>query len=798
RVADFGLARAVTRRTDAPEGDAPARVEAAGNDERYSERWELTGASTVTTVTPQHGIVGTPAYMAPEAFTGADVDARADQFSFCASLFEAIHGRLPFAGKSIPELLANVEAGALTTADDDADVPAWLRGVMIRGLATDPAARYPSMQALTAELERGRGLVRRRLLTSLAALVVALLIGVVVLAVDEDAPPCGDVEAPIEQAWSAERRAAVAGVFAASKAPYAGETGAYVLRAADALRDDWIAQRRDACEATRVQEIQSEAIMDLRVACLERVRYELAAFVELLEVGDPRTVENAAAAIAAVKSPERCGEIDRLMAHARVVDDPALAAEVARLEQGLARVWAAHYAGAVATSSAALDELLPAIEATSFGPLRAEALRARANIRLGRGEYRDAQADLEEAYFTALASGEDEEALGSAHLLAYALAVGRVDTDAAMGWLRHARALLERRSSPTREVAAVSYTEGVVLEISGQSAQAVERFEQALAQFERLPERDPLVEQRLHNALAISLDALARFDEARSHYRHAIAVIEEVRGREHPELIDVVGNLGLNLVDSGRHVEAIPQLERARDLARATYGADGNATAIARLNLGAALEVAGDEARAADEFAAALAILEVTQGPDHLDVALCLTNLGLIRESQGQLEEALSLQRRALAIARANYDAGHVELALYLGNTASALLSSGLAEEALPLAREAVDLDDAHAGAPRLKSAELRDNLGRALLELGQPVAAIEPLERADAMLGEVSGPPRMHYMVRSDLARALWESGRGRGRAVELLEQLAARHELTVADRGRLERWQRTLDEAL
>ncbi len=40
-------------------------------------------------------IVGTPAYMAPEQAGGQVVDARADQYSFCVSLWEGLHGERP-------------------------------------------------------------------------------------------------------------------------------------------------------------------------------------------------------------------------------------------------------------------------------------------------------------------------------------------------------------------------------------------------------------------------------------------------------------------------------------------------------------------------------------------------------------------------------------------------------------------------------------------------------------------------------------------------------------------------------
>src|SRR5208282_523054 len=57
--------------------------------EQFSER--LSG------VTDHEGIMGTPAYMAPEQFRSfADTDFRGDIYSFGVMLFQMITGRLPF------------------------------------------------------------------------------------------------------------------------------------------------------------------------------------------------------------------------------------------------------------------------------------------------------------------------------------------------------------------------------------------------------------------------------------------------------------------------------------------------------------------------------------------------------------------------------------------------------------------------------------------------------------------------------------------------------------------------------
>ena len=103
------------------------------------------------TLTETGAILGTPAYMAPEQHDGKAGDAQSDQFSFAVSLYESLHGRRPFAGRSAGEIAAASRSGQLAMGGDG--VPRSVDRVLARALAADPASRYPSLEDLLAAIE---------------------------------------------------------------------------------------------------------------------------------------------------------------------------------------------------------------------------------------------------------------------------------------------------------------------------------------------------------------------------------------------------------------------------------------------------------------------------------------------------------------------------------------------------------------------------------------------------------------------------------------------------------------------
>src|SRR5262249_26648763 len=194
--------------------------------------------------------VGTPSYMAPEQLAGGEVTAKADQYSFCVSLWEGLHGARPG---------AEVREG----------IPGWVTAAVSRGLRPDPDARWPSMDDLLAALARDPAARRRRiLLAGGAAALAAVAAWGLLRAPAPVGDPCAAGPARLAGVWDAPRKDAVRAAFAATGLPYSDDA----WRGASARVDDyaarWVGVHREACRATRVEGRQSDTLMDLRMACL--------------------------------------------------------------------------------------------------------------------------------------------------------------------------------------------------------------------------------------------------------------------------------------------------------------------------------------------------------------------------------------------------------------------------------------------------------------------------------------------------------------------------------------------------
>src|SRR5438067_6824803 len=124
KVADFGIARAL-------------------------------GADPDSNLTQAGSVMGTATYFAPEQAQGLPLDPRSDLCSLGVVLYEMVTGRPPFSGES-PVAIAykHVQEQPAPPRHVNTNVPPALEAIILKLLAKNPAARYPSADDLRADLRR--------------------------------------------------------------------------------------------------------------------------------------------------------------------------------------------------------------------------------------------------------------------------------------------------------------------------------------------------------------------------------------------------------------------------------------------------------------------------------------------------------------------------------------------------------------------------------------------------------------------------------------------------------------------
>jgi serine/threonine protein kinase len=97
-----------------------------------------------STLTQSGGLLGTPAYSAPEAIANGTFSPRSDQFSMAATLWEALTGRRAFPGEDAVAVATRITTEHPPAIAKLCGLDPHVDDIFARGLAKRPEARYPS------------------------------------------------------------------------------------------------------------------------------------------------------------------------------------------------------------------------------------------------------------------------------------------------------------------------------------------------------------------------------------------------------------------------------------------------------------------------------------------------------------------------------------------------------------------------------------------------------------------------------------------------------------------------------
>ena len=594
KLVDFGLARDLGDRSiDSEEissSGSSGSMSAQSSTTSISKSSRSSGqnAALPLDAITQHGfVVGTPAYMPPEQHSKKpETDERSDQFSLCASLYEALYQKRPFQ-TSKKQALDPREA--VTVADrpgtdtrtlaapppKDTNVPSWLWRVLERGLAVDPNKRYPSVDALLEDLDRDPARTMRRVAVGAGALLavaaLAILVTYKVMPKHAGGPSCSTGADLVASVWS-PTRAAELGKVAGHKggAGAAGASGVVAARG-DTNLADRPARRFEAGEATRVKAVQSPEALDLRMQCLDRRLTELDALVGVLQEADADALRKAGEIADRLQPLADCADVKGLRQIVKPPNEPGVAARLSQLDKDLARMQALYTIGDVTHAIPLADKLIADAKTIGYAPPLARALYWRGRSIADRDGGVDAIAMFDQTFSAALGAGDDAMAADAAARIAqeelWVAHLPEFDR-----WSRISRSLAQRSNQP-----------GVVRFVDQLSCMSMHWT------------------GKVKSRLKCLRDLAARKDGVPSEW--------------------LVTTLGIAATEAGEPAEAISWLEKGVELARADNGPDHPRTLEMRTYLCRGLEELGDYKRATEECRDALTRLQKVAPDDKTLIA---------------------------------------------------------------------------------------------------------------------------------------------------------------------------------
>jgi len=714
-VLDFGLARASHR----PEIDETTESLRSGENAVSLDR----------SMTEAGSLLGTPAYMSPEQYRGEPADQRSDQFAYCVALFEALVGRRPFKGQTITALAAAVNAGRI----DMPTRPPVSRGVMraiLRGLSVAPEDRFESMNALLTALQRPRARSR-----SLGLLVGAsgLAIGAVAVAQSsrpaEVPTPCRGAQDDVDALWTTERRSTIQQAFVAA----AGERGARTWREAETALEHylagWVDARTDACEATRIREEQSEALLDRRIACYDARLRGVSATLGVLASADATAVDNAKDAVDGLPTLEGCAQTERLLSATPRPTDPETLATLTALEGRLDTLVADFNLGHYEPVLEQLEALVTEADDLGHAPLRTRVWSLLGDAQAEAGRNADAVAAFEEALHAAIEADDPDAAAEVALDLGLSTGHFGADTDRGLRTLDLARAFAQRAADPRRLEILATENEAAIRVTRGEMAKSLELHTRVRDYWEDRDDGATHLATTLLDMGAVYA-ATGRADEAAEVLQQAVRVRKEAYGDDHPLTANALREYGSSLSKLERFDEAEAEFLEALKIQEGARGRQSRNVAILLDDIGRVLRARGDLDAAIDRHKEAYAILEAVHGGENPALVVSGINIGYTLNAAGRWQEALAEFIKALEMSERVSGPHHPHIVYCANAAASALVDQKQYDEAYVYAKKALDLDG-KAEAPATLFAETRFIATHALWKDGNVPAATKDRARA-------------------------------------------------------------------
>ncbi len=797
RVMDFGLAHGRHVAGGAAELEA-TDPSSPSDDPRRADT--LAVRLTRSGATP-----GTPAYMAPEQWAGGEAGPAADQFAWSVMAWELLYGERPFAGENAAALTTNVRSGRRRPLPRGRRIPGWVRRIVERGLAVDPARRWPSMAALLAALNRGRvrSMVRTAAFVAIgAAATVAAVDGYRRWELAQRVSTCEAARADIDTVWNADKRQELRDALTATGINYAASSAERAIARIDRYAAEWGDAHVLACTSTYVDEQWDQDLHDRALWCLDDKHLGLDSLLEELRKTNATILPRVVSATTALLPIHACIDTDQLRRRPTPPTDrrPALREVRATLARSHSLGMLGSYKEALTLAVRAREQA----EALDWLPLQAATQAWEGVVLDATGAFAEAEAASTKAYFAATRAAAWEIAADAAIDLLDTVGHELARPADGRTWARHAADVaLPQSGDPDglleatrlRGLASLHfdagefteakalYTRVLVLRTAalgpdhldvgasmsdvarthaamGSFKEAQELFEQALAIAQRTLGPDhPRIATSANNVatmLAYTGDlagALERFERS-SH------LLERALGPDHPDVATSLNNLSATYFNTGEFSKAIALSERVLRIGEKTLGPDHPVVAERLTNLGAVYWASGDHRRAGPLHERALSIAEKTLGPNHPIVASILNNLAIVRKAEGEFTQARALYERSLAIMEKTLGPDHPDVASTLNNLAIIHEHLGEFTAERGMYRRSLEILRKTRGPDHPEIATNLFNLAAFELDRHKYRDAVPYLIEAAEILDRHAGVQEIEPKVNLHLARALVASG--------------------------------------
>jgi len=248
-------------------------------------------------------------------------------------------------------------------------------------------------------------------------------------------------------------------------------------------------------------------------------------------------------------------------------------------------------------------------------------------------------------------------------------------------YVRIARERTRAQKEADRRKIVYDFLEGILTSVDpaealGREITLREAFDQAAADVETELAGQPEVEAAVRTTIGLTYFALGKAGEAEKQHSEALKIRRSVLGKEHPDTLASMNNLGEALRMGEKFGEAEAMHRRTLGIRRRVLGDEHLDTAQSVNNLADTLfQKGGSLDKAIVTFREAFEIRRRLLGKEHPDTLESMNGVGLTLTREGKHTEAAPLLHQCYELRRRVQGEEHPDTLVSTGNLASSLLA---------------------------------------------------------------------------------------------------------------------------